>query len=146
MSAPGPQTYSTHRRWVPLYHFVTPLILLANLGYAIWLAVTGFSVGAIFHVSLVVALVLMYYYLRAFPVATQDRLIRLEERMRLAQLLPDDLKPRIAELTTGQLIGLRFASDGELPALARRVLDEQMADREEIKKLVTTWRPDDQRV
>jgi hypothetical protein len=70
----------------------------------------------------------------------------LEERLRMETLLPDDLRPRIGEFTTGQLIGLRFASDEELPDLARRVLDEGLTDRKAIKQAVKSWRADHQRI
>jgi Family of unknown function (DUF6526) len=72
----------------------------------------------------------------------QNRLIRLEERLRLQRLLPADLQPRIAEFTVAQLVSLRFASDAELPALARKVLDEKLDDRRAIKQLVKNWKPD----
>ena len=72
----------------------------------------------------------------------QDRVIRLEERQRLSMLLPDDLKPRIGEFTPKQLVGLRFACDAELPALARKVLNDKVTDVKVIKQMVQTWRPD----
>jgi hypothetical protein len=72
----------------------------------------------------------------------QNRVIRLEERLRLARLLPADLQGRIEELTVGQLVALRFASDGELVELTRKVLTEGITDKKAIKSMVTTWRPD----
>ena len=72
----------------------------------------------------------------------QDRVIRLEMRLRMQQLLPADLRPRIPEFSVGQLVALRFASDQELPELARKVLDEKIEDRKAIKKLVKNWQPD----
>ena len=72
----------------------------------------------------------------------QDRVIRLEERLRYERVLPADLKPRIGEFTVSQLVSLRFASDAELPALARKVLEEKMNERKAIKRMVKTWRPD----
>ena len=83
---------------------------------------------------------------RRFALGVQDRVIRLEERLRVERLLSDDLRDRIEEVTTDQLIGLRFASDAELPGLARRVLDGELTDRKAIKQAVEDWRADHQRV
>ncbi|GAC1702590.1 MAG: hypothetical protein NVS9B4_08300 [Candidatus Acidiferrum sp.] len=72
----------------------------------------------------------------------QDRVIRLEERLRCQRLLPPGLQPRIGELTEGQLVALRFASDEELPGLTQRVMDEKIVGRAAIKKLVKNWKAD----
>jgi len=79
---------------------------------------------------------------RIFALSVQDRVIRLEMRLRLAELLPMDLKGQINEFTVAQLVGLRFASNEELPELARRVLQDRITDRTAIKKMVKNWRPD----
>jgi hypothetical protein len=92
------------------------------------------------------ALILVFFYARIFALRAQDRVIRLEERLRLAELLPPDQKHTIGQLTTSQLIGLRFASDGEVAALVATVRAEGIEDRDEIKKRVTNWRADHQRV
>ena len=83
---------------------------------------------------------------RLMALGVQDRVIRLEERMRYEKLLPSDLQPRIGEFTIAQLVSLRFASDAELPTLARKVLDGKINDRKTIKKMVQNWRADYQRV
>ena len=83
---------------------------------------------------------------RRFALGVQDRVIRLEERLRMEQLLPEDVRGRIGELTTDQLIGLRFASDAELSGLVRRVLDGELTDRKAIKQAVGDWRADHQRI
>jgi hypothetical protein len=144
MAATVPQSYANHRRFVPPFHFVAFGLLLVNLIYWVYALAryrTGLQVDGI---VVAIALILLFFYIRIFPLTVQDRLIRLEERLRLARLCPD-LGSRVDELTTGQLIALRFASDAELPALARRVLDEEIADREAIKKQVQSWRADDLR-
>jgi hypothetical protein len=89
-----------------------------------------------------VALLVMFLLARIFALTVQDRVIRLEMRLRMRELLPPDLQPRIGEFTRDQLVALRFAGDAELPALARRVLDERLQDRKAIKQLVQQWQAD----
>jgi len=79
---------------------------------------------------------------RLFALKVQDRVIRLEMRLRMERLLPADLKARIEDFTVGQLIALRFASDPELPDLARRVLNDKVTQRKAIKQMVKNWKPD----
>ncbi len=146
MQASPPQSYANHRRVVPMYHFVASSLLLLNAGYAVWSLVRGFDTGHLIQLTTAVALVIVYLYARIFPIAVQDRLIRLEERLRMEKVLPDDLRGRIDEFTVSQLVALRFASDAELPRLARRVLDEGIGDREAIKRSITEWREDHCRV
>jgi len=140
------QTFATHRRFVPAFHFVTFGILVINVIWALFRLVRGLPGVPFFDrllaLAVAAALVLLSWYARTFPLRAQDRIIRLEERLRLERLLPADLKPRIGELRTGQLIALRFASDEELPELTRTVLDKGMSKQDEIKKLVRSWRAD----
>jgi hypothetical protein len=93
-------------------------------------------------VLLAFGLVLGFLVSRLMALKVQDRVIRLEEHLRYERLLPADLKPRIGEFSVAQVVSLRFASDAELPALARKVLDEKMNERKAIKRMVKTWRPD----
>jgi hypothetical protein len=146
MAQARPLTYATHRKYVPFYHFVAAFLLLVNLVYASWKLVGDFSLdrGAYFVTG--IAIVIVYLYTRTFPLGVQDRLIRLEEQLRFQRVLPVSMHPRIPEFTVAQLIALRFAADAELPALAQQVLDENLRDREEIKKRITTWRPDGLRI
>jgi hypothetical protein len=89
-----------------------------------------------------VAILVGFLFARLFALSVQDRVIRMEERQRCERLLPGDLQVRIVEFEPGQLVALRFASDAELPALARKVLDEKLKDRKAIKRLVKSWRAD----
>jgi hypothetical protein len=139
-----PQTYANHGRFDPAFHFVlAPLSLVAII----------LSIVSMFHrglrgwlcILLSVILFLAVFKLRSYALKVQDRVIRLEERMRLNRLLPERDRPRIEELSESQLIGLRFASDAELPALAMRALQENLT-KKQIKMAIQTWRPDNFRV
>jgi hypothetical protein len=85
---------------------------------------------------------MLAFFARVFALTVQDRVIRLEMRLRVAEVLPVDLRPRIPEFTVAQLVSLRFASDAELPALARKVLYEKLDNRKAIKQLVKDWQGD----
>ncbi len=146
MADPKAQNFANHRRLVFQYHVVAFLLIVANIGYAAWTAVTAFSVANLMYLLLVIAAFLVFWYARTFATAVQDRVIRLEERLRLERLLPAELQPRIGDFTVAQLVALRFASDAELPTLAREVLDQNIQDRDEIKKKVREWRADHCRV
>ena len=137
------QNFANHVRMVPGFHyFVMPVIAL-NFGWSIYRwKVAGFSLDAFISVLTAAALLMLMFYARTFALKVQDRVIRLEERMRLEKLLPDDLKPRIGEFTSGQLVAMRFACDAEIPGLARRVLVENIKGGKAIKQMVQTWRPD----
>lgn len=140
-----PQNYENHRKFVPLFHFVASPVLAINLIWSLYVIVTSFSMGAVVGVLLAVALIIIFLYSRLFAMAVQDRVIRLEERLRLERLLPPEQRDVIPELTTEQLVGLRFASDGEVAELVTAVVEEGIRNREEIKKRVKHWRADHQR-
>ncbi len=146
------QTFSNHGKYVPMFHFFLLPVLLINVvihcySFFEWFPATPLAILAgVFGILLAIALFVLAFLARNFALGVQDRVIRLEERIRYERLLPDDLRPRIAEFTTNQLVALRFASDAELPALARKVLDGKMSERKVIKQLVQSWRPDYQRV
>ena len=145
MANKPPQNFDNHARLLPAYHFVAFPLLAINFFYALYQVVTGFTWANLVGFGLSVALILLFFMARVMALTVQDRVIRLEERLRMRALLPADLQPRIDEFTVKQLVALRFASDQELPALARKVLDEKIADQKAIKKLVANWRADYQR-
>ena len=139
------QNFENHAKIVPLYHRVTAVLLFVPLGYSVYRALTAFNVDRLINVVLMFAIVLIYLFARVFALRVQDRVIRLEERLRMAELLPPDLKVRIGEFRTADLIALRFASDAELPDLARRVLAGEFAEAKAIKRAIREWRPDQAR-
>lgn len=145
-TAAPPQDYGNHRKFVPLFHMVALPILLINLIFSGFVAVTSFSVDSVIALLVAFALMLVAFYARIFALGAQDRVIRLEERLRLHDLLPPEQKGTVDKLTTAQLIGLRFASDGEVGDLVAAVTAERIEDREEIKKRVKDWRADRQQL
>jgi hypothetical protein len=140
------QTFENHTRYVPLYHFVLFGILMINLVWSVVRIIRHPSVEAAVALLIAFGLLILFFYARQFALTMQDRLIRLEMRLRLAKVLPADLAQRIGELTVSQLIGLRFASNEELPELVRKVLAEGISDRTAIKRMVRTWQGDYLRV
>ena len=140
------QTFKSHTKNVPLFHFVALPILLLNVIWSLVRAATDFSADTAIGIVVAFALLIVAFFARVFALGAQDRVIRLEERLRMQHLLPDDLKPRINDFTTNQMIALRLASDAELPDLARKVLDENIGERKAVKQLIKTWRADYQRL
>ncbi len=137
------QSFAHHTKWFPAFHFFVLPALLLNIGWSISRVVhVGFSADGLVRVITAVALFVLAFCARLFALSVQDRVIRLEERLRMEKLLPADLQPRIGEFSRGQLVSLRFASDAELPALARKVLTDKIEDRKAIKQLVQNWRAD----
>lgn len=137
------QNFAHHAKWVPGFHFFVMPVLFLNLVRAIYALVQlGFSYGGLIGVLTAAALILMALLGRMFALTVQDRVIRLEERLRMEKLLPEDLKSRIGEFSKDQLVALRFASDAELPGLARKVLTDKVQGRKAIKQMVQNWRAD----
>lgn len=136
------QNFENHARFVPGFHIVTLGIFMINLIWSIYHLIKLPSLENVIGLLVAFALVLLFFYARIFALTVQDRVIRLEMQLRLQQLLPDDLRLRVPEFAIGQLVALRFASDAELPALARRVLDDKLTDRKAIKKMIQRWQPD----
>lgn len=137
------QSYSTHRRYLPMYHFVLLPVLTANLIVRIVYAVR--HAGAwLYGWEVLVAFMLIVFALlaRFMTLRVQDRVIALEESLRLARCLPEDLRGRVGELRTSHLIALRFCDDAEVAGLARAVLSGDLARAGDIKKRIKTWRPE----
>ena len=135
------QTFENHTRQVPIF-VVGNLVLLVSLVGRLVNLRHGISFGSVMNVLVIAAVIALFVMARNSVVAVQDRVVRLEMRLRLAGVLPSDLVPRIPEFTVAQLVSLRFACDAELPVLARKVLDEKLNDRKAIKRLVKNWQAD----
>jgi hypothetical protein len=140
-----PQSFSSHAKFDPPFHFFVLPVLLINILVVAYLLFRHPGIGGAWLLLVSLALFVLAGRLRSWATHLQDRVIRVEERIRLAAILPEPLRARIAELSDSQIIGLRFASDAELPALFQRALDEKLS-RSDIKKAVTDWRPDYSRV
>jgi low affinity Fe/Cu permease len=136
------QTFKNHMRLVPPFHFFVLPVLVTNFIWSICTAVRHFSPHAVMNILTALAILLGFLFARLFVLTVQDRLIRLEELLRFQRLLPADLQSRLTEFTRNQFVALRFASDEELPTLARQVLSEKLNNRKAIKLRVKTWRPD----
>ena len=146
MAEKKPQTFANHAKLVPLFHYVVLPMFLVNLLVALYRMFAGFSFATAWGAAMAIGLMLVALFARVFALGAQDRVIRLEERLRMQGLLPDELKLKINDFTMDQLAALRFASDAELPSLAKKIVDDGIADRKTIKQMVVTWRADYQRL
>jgi hypothetical protein len=145
MAEKVPQSLFNHARFDPPFHFFVLPVFAITVIIAIVELVRFPSLHAGWLVVFTIAATIAVLKIRFYALRVQDRIIRLEERLRLAILVDKPLRARIVELSESQLVGLRFASDAELPALSARALSEKLS-RAEIKKAVTQWRPDYWRV
>lgn len=141
MAEKMPQTFANHTRFDPPFHFFAFPIIALSIIVAIVHCYQRPSWFSAWEVIFVIAVFVITFRTRTYAVKLQDRIIRLEERLRLAGLVSEPLRSRIGELTEAQLIGLRFASDAEIPALVQETLSKQLS-RDDIKKAVKSWRPD----
>ena len=147
---PETQNYQNHTRWFPLFHFVVmPLLLLNFLSHLVRLFMAEPYSGRkalAFWVLFSLVLILLGLAARLMALKVQDRMIRLEERLRYRELLSPELAARTSDLPLKQIIALRFASDAELPGLVERVLSGKLKTGKEIKMAVQNWRADHLRV
>jgi hypothetical protein len=145
---PTPQSYKSHTRWDPPFHFFALPMLLLNIIFAIYSTIHHWPNDPRLHIWWIAMAIVIFVAVgtaRGTALRAQDRIIRLEERLRLTRLLPAADQARIGELTTKQLIGLRFASDEELPALTHKALTQNL-DMKAIKQNIVNWRADNERV
>ena len=140
-----PQTLSNHAKFDPLFHFFLGPVALAAVIYTIWNAVQHPGTSAYLHIVAAVWAIVFVFKMRLYSLKVQDRIIRLEERLRMANLLQEPLKSKAADLKESQIIALRFASDAELPGLVEKTLANNL-DQKSIKQSIQNWRPDYWRV
>jgi hypothetical protein len=136
------QTYASHRRYAPLYHFVALPILSLNLGFALLRAGRAPTRDTIWEVVMAIGLIALLTSARTMALTVQNRVIRLEERLRLQRVLPANQHDAIDRLRLRQLVALRFAPDDELPELVRRCAAGELAETDQIKRQIKAWRPD----
>ena len=142
MTAPNTQNYGNHRRFMPLYHFVAAPLLFLNILVAAYIFYRSPNWMTGWNLVLAFALAAGVVALRTSVLIVQNRLIRLEMLLRLRNLLPPDVYARASELKLRQLVGLRFASDAELPALVQRCLNGELQGSEQIKREIKDWQAD----
>jgi len=146
MAEKEPQSFANHTRFDPLFHFFVIPVAVITVFVTIWNLIQGpFSFGAVWMVIVAVAALVAAFKIRLYALKVQDRVIRLEERLRCSTLLSEPMRSRINELTEGQFVALRFACDAELAALVEKALAGKLPSAE-IKKAIATWRPDYYRV
>ena len=136
------QNFSNHTQFTPIYHYFTSPVALVYLIWAIKRTISNPNLDTAFALVGALAIMGLVAVARLSPLRVQDRVIRLEERLRLAQLLPADLQSRINELTPRHLVALRFAGDDEVTELVRKVLANPAMSQKEIKQAVKHWRAD----
>jgi hypothetical protein len=129
-----------------MWHFFALPVLIVNVLVVAWQFFRAPSALNGWGVIVALALAIGIIVSRSMPLRAQDRIIRLEERIRFERVLPADLRSRVEELTPAQFIGLRFAPDDEVPELTRRVLSGELKTRSDIKRAIRNWRPDHLRV
>lgn len=142
MTREQPQDLSNHRRWYPLYHFVALPIFVLHLGDTTWQAFRDPAAWSLWQCVVALGLVSGLLAARGMALVVQDRIIRLEMRLRLREVLPAALAARVGDLTKRQLVALRFAGDSELPALVQRCLNGELVSRRSIKAEVRDWQAD----
>jgi hypothetical protein len=145
MSESVPQNFKNHVRFDPQYHMVALAVLVVNLVMAFVFLAKHVSIFSEWLVILAIAVFIPFFKLRTYPLKVQDRIIRLEERMRLQALAPSEWHAQIYRLSEDQLIGLRFAADDEVVELAKKALEENLT-RKQIKERIKDWRPDNFRI
>ena len=140
------QSYENHAKFVPMYHVVSFGLIAVYILWSLYVVVTAFSLASLMSLFFAIGVIIATLFARVFPMGVQDRVIRLEERLRFERLLAPEQREAVYGMDTELLIGLRFASDGEAADLFNAVFAEGIKDRDEVKKRVKSWRADHQRI
>jgi hypothetical protein len=140
------QTFASHRRFIPTFHFFALPVLFLNVLVVAYQLFRDPRLMNVWALLVSIALAVGISWSRFMPLKAQDRIIRLEERTRLERLLPGDMRGRIGELTERQLVAIRFAPDDEVPDLTRRALSGELKSPGDIKRAIRNWRADHFRV
>lgn len=143
---PESQNYQNHTRWFPLVHFAIFPLLAVNLVWASVCVVLEFEWFRVQYLVLSIAVVLLSFAARLQALRAQDRLIRLEERLRYKAVLTPELAAKASEFRVGQIVALRFASDAELSGLVDDIAAGKLVSQKEIKMAIKNWRADHFRV
>jgi cell division protein FtsL len=145
MSEKKPQNYENHAKFIPVFHYIALPLLLVNFFGALFRVTQEISFYTLNGVGLAISLIVVAVFTRLFALKAQDRVIRLEEQIRMQTFLPDALKAQVGRLTMGQIVALRFASDEELVDLTQDALNQNTSPNA-LKQAVKNWRPDYDRV
>ena len=145
MSEKKPQNYENHAKFIPVFHYIALPLLLVNFFGALFRVTQEISFYTLNGVGLAISLIVVAVFTRLFALKAQDRVIRLEEQIRMQTFLPDAIKAQVGHLTMGQIVALRFASDEELVDLTQDALDQNTSPNA-LKQAVKNWRPDYDRV
>ena len=137
----GAQNFKNHARYVPIFHFVLSGIVVTILVLSIINLFSGVNLSSVMFLLMVIAFLIVFLKMRAFPLVVQDRAIRAEENLRCFSLtgkLPDK------GLTMSQIIALRFADDNEFVELSAKALKDNISNTD-IKQAIQNRRPDNHR-
>ena len=145
MSEKKPQNYENHAKFIPVFHYIALPLLLVNFFGALFRVTQEISFYSLNDVGLAIALIVVAVFTRLFALKAQDRVIRLEEQIRMQTFVPDAVKVHVGRLTMGQIVALRFASDEELADLTQEALDQNTSPNA-LKQAVKNWPPDYDRV
>ena len=141
-----PQNYANHARFDPPFHFFVMPVMVINFFWAVVVFVKAPNANSGWWIVVSLALVLLSFFARNYSLVVQDRIIRLEEKLRFQQVLSPGLQQQCSTLTAGQIIALRFAPDEELEELVSAVVAGKLTKPADIKQAIKNWRSDTFRV